>query len=125
MRERSAELGATVWIGILSIVLIAILAFGGFAINRTLYPAWMGVQREAVQQSKSFVDSTGTTLANLKTEHGRLQVKIAETEKPEAVAVYKAQQQQVVEQMCTIVATMDKSTVDRSIINFINEEGGC
>ncbi len=123
MRERSTELVVTVWVSILTIVLIAILSFGEFAINRALYPAWMGVQREAVQQSKSFVDSTNTTLGKLKLEHGRLAVKVLES--PDSTGVYEAQQQQVIEQMCTIVATMGESTVDRSIISFINEEGGC
>ena len=125
MRERGSELGFAIWGSILFLVVVAVLSFGTFGINKVLYPAQIAVQRDAVQESKSFVDSTNTTLGKLKMEHGRLQVKIAESDNPEVDATYKAQQNQVIEQMCTIMGTMDKATVDRSIASFISEEGGC
>lgn len=125
MRERGNELGATVWVGLLILIMLAILTFGGFGINKILYPAQVQLQREVVQQSKSFVDSTNTSLINFKAEHGRLAVKIAESKNESAVAAYKAQQNQLIEQMCKISATMDKATIDRDVVNFINEKGGC
>lgn len=125
MRERSSELGFTVWWALLGLTALAILIFGGIAIQRYAYPMWIGVQRDAVQESKSFVDSTNSNLANLKTEHLLLQTKIVESEKPESIAAYKAQQEMVISQMCIIAGTMEDSTVSQDIRSFLAEKGQC
>lgn len=125
MRERSSELGYTIWFTLLTLLVVAILSFGGLAIRRYTLPAWFGIQREAVQESKSFVDSTNSNLANLKTEYTRLQAKIAESEKGESIAAYEAQQDMVIDQMCIVVKTMNGNNVDYTINTFLAEHGGC
>lgn len=124
MRDRASELGITIWASLLILVVVAMLSFGGTWINAKLLPWWYGVQRETTENSKSFVDSTNTNLMNLRLEYVRLQGKIDSASAPDQGA-YKAQQGAILEQMCTIISTMNKSTVQPAIMGFVNENGGC
>jgi hypothetical protein len=119
-------------VGILFLVTVVFLVWYAFTASGTLfiqsyiYPQWLGVQRSAVESSKSFVDSNNIALANLQTEFYRLDTKIAEAGQDSELAnTYKAQQEAVVNQMCMKVVRMKSNTVAPEITVFLAKEGGC
>lgn len=111
---------------VLALIALAILAFGTMAINGTLYPWWLSIQRKSVEQSKSFTDSNNNMLETYILEYGRLDVKIAESGNDESLAsVYRAQQKAIVEKMCRQISTMAPGTVNPSTQTWLNSKGGC
>jgi len=118
------ELGETVWTSFLIVAAFCVIVGGVFAFNSVVYPAWLAYQRERVEESKSYNDSTNTALSNFIREYTVLDVKIAEAKGDQSlVGPYKAQQGAILTQMCSVYVTMnDVAPSNRS---FIAEHGGC
>lgn len=115
---------------LLALVAIAILVVGiagiTMAVNGTLYPWWLSIQRKAVEQSKSFTDANNNMLESYKLEYVRLDTKIAEANGNEvAIEAYEAQQKAIVEKMCKEISTMAQGTVNPNTITWLNSNGGC
>lgn len=126
MLTRLKEFFGSLWYAFLVVVVLAILTFGGLAIQRYAYPWWLSVQRTSVEQSKSFTDSNNLMLQTYITEYTALEVKLAETsETPELAQAYQAQQQAIVNQMCFQKATMAPGTINPTTATWINSHGGC
>lgn len=126
MKRFFGELADTIGISVTVLVLIAIFVFGSLAISYIAYPAYLSVQRESVEASKSFTDSRNDALLNYQSEYGRLEIKIAESgDNPQVVSVYRTQQTAILDSMCHMVATMKNDTVSPTINQFIATNGGC
>lgn len=111
---------------VLLLVAISVLAVGISALNGTLYPWWLSIQRKAVEQSKSFTDANNNMLETYMLEHSRLDTKIVEAQGDESLAsAYRAQQKAIVEKMCRQISTMAKGTVNPDTISWLNSKGGC
>jgi hypothetical protein len=110
----------------LTLWIIAILAFGILFLNGQLYPLWLSIQRQSVEQSKSFTDSNNTMLATYMLEYSRLDTKRATAgENTALVNTYKAQQNAILGKMCLEISTMTKNTVNPDVLRFLNSNGGC
>lgn len=126
MRERIGITSELVYWTLVGLVLVALLAAGGLAIQRYAYPWWLSIQRKAVEDSKSFTDSNNNMLQTYILEHARLDTKIAEAgDNSELIVTYQAQQKAIVEKMCRQVSTMKKSTVNPDTLSWLNRNGGC
>lgn len=126
MKDRVTEMGAVVWFSILALVVIAILAFGTMAMNQQLMPWQRSIERNTTESSKSFIDSTNTSLMNFKTEYVRLDTKIVEAgDDTSAIKAYQAQQGAIFEQMCSILSTMKSGTARPEVSSFVSQHGGC
>lgn len=126
MKERLSEFGFGVWYAVITVVVIAVLALGGLAVQRVVYPWWLSVQREAVEESKSFTDANNNMLQAYMLEYSRLDTKIAEAQgNVELVAAYNAQQSAIVERMCRQISTMKRDTVNPTTIQWLNGKGNC
>lgn len=121
---REAISGCVVFVGV--VVVFVALVIGLAALNGALYPWWLSVQRNAVEQSKSFVDANNNMLETYKLEYVRLDTKIAEAQGDEKlIAAYHSQQAAIINQMCTEISTMNRSTVNPNTIAWISSQGGC
>lgn len=123
MKERLGELGYTIWLVFLTLVVIALLTFGGLFIQKVAYPWWLSTQRQSVENSKSFTDANNNMLETYKLEYSRLDVKISES--PDDASVYKAQQKAILEKMCVEISTMQRNTVNPQTIQWLNSKGAC
>lgn len=124
MRERFSELSGMLWYTLLALIVVAVLAGGGLAIQRVLYPQWLAFQRSAVEESKSYNDATNIALANYIREYGALEVKIAEaSDDSELIGKYKAQQGAILTLMCQTAATMKEIAPNTRA--FLSQKGGC
>lgn len=120
------ELKMILWYCFLGILVISIFAVAITALNGTLYPWWLSIQRKAVEQSKSFTDANNNMLESYKLEYSRLDTKIAEANGNESVTqAYESQQKAIVEKMCREISTMAQSTVNPNTLAWLNSNGGC
>ena len=122
VRDVGCSFGYAVW----ALLLIAVVAGGLFAFNSVLYPWWLSVQRESVENSKSYNDSRNSQLFTYMSEYKDLESKIAENESNlPAVTAYRGQQGAILDSMCQIVGTMNSETVSPDIVAFLFQYGGC
>lgn len=121
IHDRAKELGGAVWASLLAVLVIGLLTAGVLFVQGTLYPMWLAYQREQVEQSKSYVDSTNIALSNFIREYNSLEVR--KTENPDSAAVYAAQQTAILNQMCGLYVTLED--VSASNQYFISQHGGC
>ena len=116
----------TVVVAVVGLAVVAWLVLGSLAIQGITYPAWLGIQRNAVENSKSFTDANNNMLATYILEYGRLDVKVAEAgANTELKGVYQAQQKAIVNRMCTEISTMKVNTVNPQTKFWLNSKGGC
>lgn len=123
MRE---ELKQVLWYCFLGIVVISIFAVAFTALNGTLYPWWLSIQRKSVEQSKSFTDANNNMLGSYKLEYTRLDTKIAEAQGLDTITqAYRMQQKAIVGKMCLEISTMAQGTVNPNTLAWLNSNGGC
>jgi hypothetical protein len=126
IKEGFNELRTVVWGVILMLVIAVMLTVGITAMNGTLYPWWLSIQRKSVEQSKSFVDANNNMLQAYMLEYSRLDTKIAEANGNTQISnAYEAQQKAVIEKMCYEISTMAQGTVNANTLGFLNSHGGC
>lgn len=106
----------------LLVIVVAIASY--LLIARVVYPAWFAIQRESVEESKSFVDSSNIMLQTYMLEYARLDVNIAQSDAATAKA-YRGQQRAIINKMCSQVATMEPSTIQPSTMAWLTIKGGC
>jgi hypothetical protein len=120
------ELKMVLWYCFLGIMVISIFTVAFTALNGTLYPWWLSIQRKSVEQSKSFTDANNNMLESYMLEHSRLDTKIAEANGNESLTqAYGAQQKAIVGKMCMEVSTMAQGTVNPNTLAWLNSNGGC
>lgn len=120
------ELKMVLWYCFLGLVVISIFTVAITALNGTLYPWWLSIQRKAVEQSKSFTDANNNMLESYKLEYSRLDTKIAEANGNTGITqAYEAQQKAIVEKMCREISTMAQGTVNPNTLSWLNSNGGC
>lgn len=106
------------------VIFISIVVATIFALNSALLPAWLGVQRNAVENSKSYNDSRNTALTTSIQEYNALEVKVAEAKGDEALTdAYKAQQKAILNNMCQMVVSTKEIAPNTQ--QFLAEHGGC
>lgn len=126
MKERLSELGIGFWYAVIAVVVIAALSLGIMAVQQVVYPWWLSIQREGVENSKSFTDANNNMLETYRLEYFRLDTKIAESQgDAEIIAAYEAQQTAIIERMCRQISTMKKETVNPAILAWLNSKGVC
>jgi len=120
------ELKMVLWYCFLGIVVISIFAVAFTALNGTLYPWWLSIQRKSVEQSKSFTDANNNMLESYKLEYTRLDTKIAEAQGLDTITqAYRVQQKAIVGKMCLEISTMAQGTVNPNTLTWLNSNGGC
>lgn len=120
------DLKDTLKFAFLALLVIAILTLGITALNGTLYPWWLSIQRRSVEQSKSFTDANNNMLETYILEYSRLDTKIAEAEGDKnLISAYRSQQGAIIEKMCREISTMASGTVRPSTLTWLNSKGGC
>jgi hypothetical protein len=111
---------------LLTLVAIAILVLGVTALNGTLYPWWLSIQRKSVEQSKSFTDANNSMLQKYIQEYTALETKKAEAgDDNKLVTAYESQQIAIVNMMCQETSTMAAETVKPSTRSWLSTKGGC
>lgn len=107
-RNRIEELGWVFWLIVLSVIIgLAVLAFFAF-----VYPQSLAIQREAVEQSKSYNDASNIALSNY----------IVEYNSPNAT---DGQKKAIIGAMCEIVMKMNSESVSPRVKKFLSQNGGC
>jgi hypothetical protein len=120
------DLKESLKITLIALMVIAILTIGITALNGTLYPWWLSIQRKSVEESKSFTDANNLALARYQKEYVGLDTKIAEAQGDQSlIGPYEDQQQAIIGLMCTQISTMKVGTVNPNILSFISSNGGC
>jgi hypothetical protein len=123
MREQIEILGMSVWWAIIGIIVVAVIALGGLVIYSQLGPRRVQIEREIVENSKSYNDSGNIAIANYIATYLSLDSKVSETDNKEQQTVYRAQQKAIMQQICMQINTM--SAKAPSNVQFINQYGGC
>lgn len=108
MKDRLSELGWTAWLLILATIVIAV-SFGWFAILR---PMQLQVERNAVEQSKSYNDASNIALSNYMVEY----------ESPNAT---DGQKKAIINAMCEITLKMKAELISPRVSKFLAKNGGC
>lgn len=121
--KRFSEVGNAVWYSVIILIVMFVLGGGYLLIGRVLYPAWLGVQRESVENSKSYNDSLNAVMARYILAYNDMEIKIAEAENQDVVNVYVTQRDAIFSQMCVLKATMRNVPPDS--LAFIAKHGGC
>jgi hypothetical protein len=131
LKERFGELGAVIWYSGLTALAFVIVIGVGYLILAKAQPWWLGVQREAQGQSKSFVDSNNKAISMYMADYAVLDTKIAEATASnngmteDLIVAYKAQQKAIMTKVCQTAGQMVPGTVDGYNQKFISEHGGC
>jgi hypothetical protein len=126
LRERFGIVGEVLFWCLIALVVTALITFGTMAIQGKTLPWWLSIQRQAVEQSKSFTDANNNMLSTYSMEYQALDTKIAEAKgDQELISVYKAQQKAILRKMCQEVSTMSPGTVNPQTLQWMNSEGGC
>lgn len=124
MKNRGTEVGSSIWYTLLVLLVVGLFALGWLGISRVVYPWWLSFQRQSVEQSKSYTDSTNIAMANYIREYRALDAKIAEAKGDQSlIGPYQAQQRAILTQMCQIKATMKDIAPDTQV--FLSQHGGC
>lgn len=122
MRMFFNSLGAFVYITFF--VVLAILV--GFGVWAGLFPLGLAVQRNAVEQSKSYTDSTNTAMIMYMQDWQKLDTEIAKSEgNVFLIATYRGQQRSDINLICATKASMRPETVSSVVLQFISQNGGC
>lgn len=111
MREEARFVGGLLFWLIIVLIVIAIISAGAFYWNAYFYPKWLGVQRNAVENSKSYVDSTNSAMMTYIQQYEAL------PDSPQRTAVMN--------DLCQLYSTMKPDTVRPLIASFVAEHGGC
>jgi len=126
MKRFLYELADMTGISVAILTVMIIFVSGSLAISYFAYPAYLSIQRESVEASKSFNDSRNDALLTYQSEYGRLEIKIAESsDNKQVITVYRTQQTAILDSMCHMIATMNDGTVSPTINQFIATNGGC
>ena len=123
MKDQIEILGMSVWWAIIGIIVVAVIALGGLIIYSQLGPRQVQIEREIVEGSKSYNDSSNIAIANYIAQYLNLDSKISETDNKEQQVVYRTQQKAIMNQICMQIKTMQVKAP--SNLQFINQHGGC
>lgn len=108
LQNRLEELGWVFWLIVLGLIVGAV-ALGYFAIVR---PAQLAIERNAVEQSKSYNDASNIALSNYMVQY----------ESPNAT---DGQQRAIINAMCEITLKMKPELVSPRVSKFLAQHGGC
>ena len=108
MKERLSELGLLAWFLILATIVI-VVSLGWFAFVR---PAQLSIERDAVEQSKSYNDASNIALSNYMVEY----------ESPNAT---DGQKKAIINAMCEMTLKMKADLVSPRVSKFLAKNGGC
>lgn len=108
LRSRAEELGWVFWLIVIGMIVSAV-AIAWFAVIR---PAQIAIERDAVEQSKSYNDASNIALSNYMVQY----------ESPSAT---DGQKKAIVNAMCEIALKMKPNNVSPRIRKFLSEHGGC
>jgi len=115
------------WLLGFAVLSTAIYAFGMWQYSWAL-PWQMKIERQAVKQSESFVNSQNDALSNMVTQYGGLEIQLAQAntagDTGTATAV-KGQERMIISQMCRAINGMAPGTVAYNNSSFIASHGGC
>ncbi len=107
-RSRLEEAGWFTWLAIGAVIVIALLVVV-FAVVR---PAILQIERQSVESSKSYTDSSNIALTNY----------IVQYNSPNAT---EGQQKAIIGAMCEMTAKMASGTVSPQVTKFLAGHGGC
>ena len=115
------------WKGIFWFMVISIVMTVFFtALNAGILPWQKKIERNVVEQSKSFVDGNNNMLATYQLEYSRLELKIIEAQgDPVLISGYNTHQKAIIEKMCRQISTMSEGTVNPDTTRFLSMHGGC
>ena len=124
VKGKASELGTVIWYSILALIVLAMLFIGITALSGGTDAWYRSIDRNVVQQSKSFTDANNSMLETYKLEYTKLDTKIAEARGDETLAgAYKAQQAAILSKMCQETSTMSQGTINPSTASFL--QGQC
>lgn len=124
LRERGIEVGGALWYTLVFLLVTALVVIGLYSIQAFVYPRWLSYQREAVENGKSYTDSTNQAVSNFIREYTALDTKIAEAKgDQDLIGAYENQQSAILTQICGVYVTMNG--VSQSNFQFISAHGGC
>jgi hypothetical protein len=115
------------WLLGFAVLSTAIYAFGMWQYSWAL-PWQMKIERQAVKQSESFVNSQNDALSNMITQYGGLEIQYAQAKNVGDTGTETAvtgQERMILNQMCLQINGMAKGTVAPNISSFVGQHGGC
>lgn len=111
MRETARVSAAAVWGIIVLCVCLGIFTIFSLGLQAKLMPWWFAVQRQTVEESKSFVDSNTTAMLNKIAEYGKTE------NQDQKDAIYTL--------VCTQATKMAPGTVPSNVARWLGEHGDC
>lgn len=111
MRESLGVSAAAIWGTIIACICIGLITIFSLGLQAKLMPWWFAVQRETVEQSKSFVDSTTTSMLNKIVEYGKTK------DKNQKEAIYTL--------VCNQATNMAPGTVPSTVAVWLGQNGDC
>jgi lipopolysaccharide export LptBFGC system permease protein LptF len=125
MRETFEEAGAFTKVLLAAVIVVVVLTAVGYGLDAAFLPWYTGLQRNVVEQSKSFTDSSNLAMTNAIQQYDAINVSITQTQDQAEIAAYKAQQQALKNDICKTRATMKPETVSADVNSWLASHGGC
>lgn len=111
MRETARVSAAAIWTTIILCACIGILAIFSLGLQAKLMPWWFAVQRDATEQSKSFINSQTQAMLNKIVEYGKTE---------------DASQKEVIYNLvCSQATEMAPGTVPSKVAVWLGQNGEC
>ncbi len=112
---------------IVAVLVTAVQAFG-MATYGWVLPWQKSIERQAVKQSESFVNSQSDSMSTDMTQYAGLEVQLAQAntagDTGTATAI-KGQENMIISQMCIQLHGMAKNTINPAYTSFVASHGGC
>jgi hypothetical protein len=112
---------------VVAIVLVAVQAFGMWMYGWAL-PWQMKIERQAVKQSQSFVNSQNDALQTFITTYGGLEIQRTQAKTAgdtDTATAITSQEKMILSQMCHQMANMNQDTISSYAKSFVASHGGC
>lgn len=121
----AAGCGITAYVTVLMLAVVAVFAVAGAAYEWWYLPFHAQLERNTVEQSKSFTDSSNLAMVNAIQQYNAIEVSITQTKDQAEIGAYRAQQKALKNDICKTRATMKPDTVSADVNTWLASHGGC
>jgi len=124
-KEVTGGTGVVITILLWMTLAIVVISAVGYGVDAYFLPWYTAIQRNVVEQSKSFTDSHNEALIKDEQAYAALDVNIAQSTDASTIKAYKAQQVAILNTMCETMSTMKPDTISPLVTSFVAQHGGC
>lgn len=103
------------------VIVFAASLIGLTYVGYTMYPVWLDMEREGIQQSNEYVETKRSELLDIEASYHRLVAEIARTDNSEVAQALEGQRLSLLQQMREEVARIDSTEVPASVLQLLRE----